>query len=90
MENNEKPKSFWSHPIGKKLSYAIHEQNSGAGIIGGALLRIKHDFQKGELTAEKLDIYIARAKDGVQQQKNGMDYAYEHIKKELGYVDGNS
>jgi hypothetical protein len=79
-------KTFWQHPIGKKLGYAIHEQNSGIGKIKGQVLMLRRHIESNtEINLSLLEERLKSIEAAIKQQQDGMDYAYKNIKKELGY-----
>jgi hypothetical protein len=73
--------NFFETPIGSKLGWAIHEQNSGIGTIRSAARNIKTMFKNGTLTEADLTQLLFSIETGIKRQEAGMDSAYVKIKE---------
>lgn len=81
-------RGFWKTKIGKILSYAIHEHNSGLGYISNRITFIKDALNSSRVRLEGDKEYIniitkyfndiIKAKE---KCKKSVDYIYEEIKK---------
>jgi hypothetical protein len=82
---SDKPKSFYQHPIGAAISWAVHEQNSGAGNIRWQVKKIREYLVINKVEDSVPWVALEYIESALKQQQKGMDSAYEKTKKELGY-----
>lgn len=75
--------SFYNHPIGKALSWAVHEQNSGAGNIKWHTRKIRDRMKELSIHDSTIYVCLEYIDAALKQQQKGMDKAYEAIKKRV-------